>query len=46
MNDEYEEFLASKLVSHRQDGVDVPMSSMPDILMPFQAEIIKWALRQ
>jgi len=46
MNDEYEEFLASKLVSHRQDGVDVPMSSMPDILMPFQAEIIQWALRQ
>lgn len=41
----YEEFLASKLITEVPTGIETPVD-ISDKLFPFQAAIVKWALRR
>jgi len=45
MMDAYASFLRSKAIIDPPTGIDNP-SALPDVLFPFQADIVRWALRR
>jgi superfamily II DNA or RNA helicase len=43
---EYQEFIRSKVRSAKPKGFEVTASDLPPLLKPWQAECVRWALRQ